>query len=162
MGSCPTLSDPMNYIVHQVPLSMECPRQEYWSRLPFPSSGIFPIQGSNPHLPHCRQILYHLSHQGSKPWKRDEGSIKGLVPNTWMSELLSSFRNIFSCSNSFSFLTWSAETNVEIQQKMPKKTLEFMHLPKMHPRSITSVIAPCDLPKVRICCPLCSQSQWES
>ena len=27
--------------------------------------GIFPIQGSNPGLPHCRWILYHLSHQGS-------------------------------------------------------------------------------------------------
>jgi len=23
--------------------------------------GIFPTQGSNPGLPHCRQILYHLS-----------------------------------------------------------------------------------------------------
>ena len=27
--------------------------------------GIFPIQGSNPGLLHCRWILYHLSHQGS-------------------------------------------------------------------------------------------------
>ena len=27
--------------------------------------GSLPIQGSNPGLPHCRQILYHLSHQGS-------------------------------------------------------------------------------------------------
>ena len=27
--------------------------------------GIFPAQGWNPGLPHCRQILYHLSHQGS-------------------------------------------------------------------------------------------------
>ena len=27
--------------------------------------GIFPTQGSNPGLPHCRQILYCLSHQGS-------------------------------------------------------------------------------------------------
>ena len=27
--------------------------------------GIFPIQGSNPGLPHCRRILYQLSHQGS-------------------------------------------------------------------------------------------------
>ena len=26
--------------------------------------GIFPTQGSNPGLPHCRWILYHLSHQG--------------------------------------------------------------------------------------------------
>ena len=27
--------------------------------------GIFPSQGSNPGLPHCRWIFYHLSHQGS-------------------------------------------------------------------------------------------------
>ena len=27
--------------------------------------GIFPTQGSNPGLPHCKWILYHLSHQGS-------------------------------------------------------------------------------------------------
>ena len=27
--------------------------------------GIFPIQGSNPGLLHCRQILYQLSYQGS-------------------------------------------------------------------------------------------------
>ena len=27
--------------------------------------GIFPVQGSNLGLPHCRQILYHLSRQGS-------------------------------------------------------------------------------------------------
>ena len=26
---------------------------------------IFPTQGSNPGLPHCRQILYQLSHYGS-------------------------------------------------------------------------------------------------
>ena len=25
---------------------------------------IFPTQGLNPSLPHCRQTLYHLSHQG--------------------------------------------------------------------------------------------------
>ena len=27
--------------------------------------GIFPTQGSNPGLPHCRRILYCLSHQGN-------------------------------------------------------------------------------------------------
>ena len=27
--------------------------------------GIFPTQGFNPGLPHCKQILYHLSHQES-------------------------------------------------------------------------------------------------
>ena len=36
-------------------------RQEYWSGLPSPSPGDLPSPG----LPHCRQTLYHLSHQGS-------------------------------------------------------------------------------------------------
>ena len=27
--------------------------------------GVFPTQGSNPGLPHCRRILYQLSHKGS-------------------------------------------------------------------------------------------------
>ena len=27
--------------------------------------GIFPNQGLNPGLPHCRRILYQLSHKGS-------------------------------------------------------------------------------------------------
>ena len=32
--------------------------------------GIFPTQGSNPGLPHCRRILYQLSHQGRLgPWE---------------------------------------------------------------------------------------------
>ena len=44
---------------------MEFSRQEYWSGLPFPSPEIFPTQGLNPGLQHCRQTLYHLSHQGS-------------------------------------------------------------------------------------------------
>ena len=35
-----------------------------WVAISF-SRGIFQTQGSNLGLPHCRQILYHLSHQGS-------------------------------------------------------------------------------------------------
>ena len=31
----------------------------------FLSQGIFPTQGSNPGLSHCRQTPYHLSHQGT-------------------------------------------------------------------------------------------------
>ena len=45
--------------------SMGFSRQECWSRLPFPSPGIFPTQESNPGLLHCRHRLYRLSHQGS-------------------------------------------------------------------------------------------------
>ena len=50
-------------VAHQAPLSMEFSRQEYWSKLPCPLPGDLP----NPGTEHCRQILYHLSQQGS-PW----------------------------------------------------------------------------------------------
>ena len=52
-------------VAHQAPPSMGFSRQQYWSGLPFPSPGIFLTQGSNPGPPHCRQMPYHLSHQGS-------------------------------------------------------------------------------------------------
>ena len=52
------------YITCQAPPSVGFSRQEYWSGLPFPSAGIFLTQGLNPGLPHCRQTLHHLSHQG--------------------------------------------------------------------------------------------------
>ena len=52
-------------VAHQAPLSMEFPRQEYWSMLPFPSPEGLSNQGLNPGLLYCRQILYRLSHQGS-------------------------------------------------------------------------------------------------
>ena len=32
--------------------------------------GIFPIQGLNPGLPHCRQVLYQLSHKWSPTYKK--------------------------------------------------------------------------------------------
>ena len=41
----------------RAPVSMGFSRQEYWSGLYSLLQGIFPIQGSNPRLPHCRQIL---------------------------------------------------------------------------------------------------------
>ena len=41
--------------------SMGFSRPEYWCGWPFPSPGDLP----NPGLPHCRRILYQLSHQGS-------------------------------------------------------------------------------------------------
>ena len=57
---CPTLCDPMDYIVHGILQA----RILEWVAFHF-SRGIFPTQGSNPGLPHGRQILYQLSHKGS-------------------------------------------------------------------------------------------------
>ena len=50
-------------VAHQAPLSMGFPRQEYWSRLPFPLPGALPDQGVQTHISciFCigSQILYH-------------------------------------------------------------------------------------------------------
>ena len=63
--SCVQLFETPWTVAHQASLSIEFSGQEYWSGLPFLLQGIFPTQGLNPGLPHCSQILYHLSHQGS-------------------------------------------------------------------------------------------------
>ena len=43
--SCPVLCDAKDCSPHQAPLSMGFSRQEYWSRLPFPSPGDLPHPG---------------------------------------------------------------------------------------------------------------------
>ena len=45
--SCVWLMTPWT-VAHQAPLYMKFPRQEYWSRLPFPSSGDLPNLGIEP------------------------------------------------------------------------------------------------------------------
>ena len=50
---------PIDYIFHGI---LQAKMLEW---VAFPFSRIFPTQGSNPGLPHCRQILYQLSHKGS-------------------------------------------------------------------------------------------------
>ena len=59
------VSDSLRPHGHQAPLSMEFSRQEYWSGYHSLLQGIFPTQGWNTGLLHCRQILCHLSCQGS-------------------------------------------------------------------------------------------------
>ena len=56
---CLILPNPMEYIVQ------EFSRNTVLHSLSL-LQGIFPTQGSNPGLPHCRQILYHLSHQAQQ------------------------------------------------------------------------------------------------
>ena len=48
--------------------SMEFSRPGYWVGSLSLLQGIFPTQGSNLGLPHCRQILCQLSHKGSQEY----------------------------------------------------------------------------------------------
>ena len=63
--SCSTLCDPW-IVACQAPLSMEIsPGKNTGVGCHALLQGIFPTEGLNPGLLHCRQILYYLSHQGS-------------------------------------------------------------------------------------------------
>jgi len=57
--SCPTLCDPTDYTVHGILQA----RILEWMAFPF-SRGSFQPKDQTQDLPHCRQILYQLSHRG--------------------------------------------------------------------------------------------------
>ena len=63
--SCAQLFVPPWTVAHQAPLSVGFSRQEYWSGLPCPPPGNLSNPEIKPRSPHCRRILYRLSHQGS-------------------------------------------------------------------------------------------------
>ena len=62
--SKPTLVTPWT-VACQAPVSMEFPGKNTGADCHFLLQGIFPIQGYNQGLLHCRQILYQLSYEGS-------------------------------------------------------------------------------------------------
>ena len=63
--SCPTLCDSTDYCLPGSSVHGDSPGKNTGLGCHPLLQGIFPIQASNPGLPHCRWILYCLSHQGS-------------------------------------------------------------------------------------------------
>ena len=64
---CPTLCDPMDCSPLGSSVHGDSPGKNTGVGFYALLQGIFPTQGSKPGLPHCRWILYCLSHQGSPP-----------------------------------------------------------------------------------------------
>ena len=63
--SCPILCDPMDCSLPGSSVHVDSPGKNTGVGCHSLLQGLFPTQGSNPGLPLCRWILYHLSHQGS-------------------------------------------------------------------------------------------------
>ena len=78
--SCPTLCDPMDCSLLGSSIHGIFQANNTGVGCHFLLQRIFPTQGSNPGLPHCRQTLYHLSHQGS-PWQQCDLRLKDLCQN---------------------------------------------------------------------------------
>ena len=68
--SCPSLYDPVDCSLPGSSVHGDSPGKNTGVDCHALLQGIFPTQGLNPGLPHCRRILYHLSHQGSPGYKR--------------------------------------------------------------------------------------------
>ena len=62
--SCPTFCDPVNFSPPGSSVHGDFPGKNTGVGCHALLQGIFPTQGSNPGLLHCRWILYHLGHQG--------------------------------------------------------------------------------------------------
>ena len=62
---CLTLYDPINCSPPGPSVHEDSPGKNTGVGCHALFQGIFPTQGSNPGLPHCRCVLYHLSHQGN-------------------------------------------------------------------------------------------------
>ena len=62
--SSPTLCDPMDYNPPGSSVHGDSPDKN--TEKGCHVQGIFPTQGSNPGIPHCRMILYQLSYQGKE------------------------------------------------------------------------------------------------
>ena len=63
--SCLTFCDPMHFSLPDSSLHGNSPGKYTGVSSSAFLQGLFPTQGSNPGLLHCRRILYCLSHQGS-------------------------------------------------------------------------------------------------
>ena len=62
---CPTVCNPMDCSPAGPSVLGDSPNRNTGVGCHALLQGIFPTQGLNPRLPHWRQILYHLSYQGS-------------------------------------------------------------------------------------------------
>ena len=63
--SCPTLCNPMDSSPPGSSVHGDSPAKNIGVGCHAVLQGIFPIQGSNPGLPHCGWVLYLLNHLGS-------------------------------------------------------------------------------------------------
>ena len=66
--------------------------------------GIFPTQGSNPGFPHCRQILYQMSHQGREALRYSSVQVSRSVVSNSVIPWTAARQPSLSITNSWSLL----------------------------------------------------------
>ena len=90
--------------------------------------GIFPTQRSNPGLPHCRWILYQLSHKGSPPAYSNSmqfswGLVECPVPSTLLGTGMERFQWDVMCEQPWALLLEFSQPRVGFQLKGTQSVL---------------------------------------
>ena len=120
LGWCPTLCDPMDY--------GNSPGQDTRMGSLSLLQGIFPTQGSNPGLSHCRRILHQLSHKGSPrilEWVAYPFSSESSRPRN---------RTGVSCIADGFFTNWA--TREALQNQRQHRQERSLERPLCHPLSL--------------------------
>ena len=123
--------------------------------------GIFPTQGSNPGLPHCRQILYQLSHKESPrilEWVDYPFSRGSSQPRNWIR---------VSCIAGRLFTHWAmreAHSETSIWKQITNiASIQFSHSvmsDSFWPHGVQRAGLPCPSPTPRACSNSCPSSWW--
>ena len=121
---------------HQGPLSMGILQAKIleWVAMA-PLQGVFPTQGLNPGLPHCRQIIYPLSPQGNpKKAQYSVSSVQSLSRVQHATPWTAAHQASLSITNSRSLLKL-----MSIESVMPSNHLILCHLLLLPPSIVPSI-----------------------
>ena len=110
--SCPILCDPLDYSLRGTSVCGDSPGKNTGMGCHALLLGIFPTQGSNTGLLHCRWILYHLTNKGS-PRNTGVGSLSLLQ---WIFLTQESNQGLLHCRPILYKLSYQGS-----HCKMPKK-----------------------------------------
>ena len=85
--SCLTLCDPHGLYPTMLLHPWNFPSKRPGGDCHFLLQRIFLIQGSNPGLPHCREMLYHVSHQRIRNMAKYGKQVEVLIVDSAMSKI---------------------------------------------------------------------------
>ena len=91
-------------VAHPAPRPWDSPGKYTGVCCQFLFQRIFPTKGLNPGLPHSRQILYHLGHQGSPSqhsgWLWQSRNFHSFLCSDWLLSLQHAFSSPRNCNSS--------------------------------------------------------------
>ena len=112
----------------QAPLPWDSPDKNTGMGCHVLLQGIFPTQGSNPGLSHCRWILYQLSHQGSPKNTLGDFILILEITNSSMLSLYSGYKNSLKRFSSSSRRCPGRECNVAGRSLRKRRADLFLNL----------------------------------